>query len=509
MANKKKRYRTVKIVEINDIEFLWLYILDSGRWIKRREEMKVIAEDLMEKSETVKGIMRYFTADELEVLSEAEKKWKAVIKFDNDDVKELLQSYYKSDMDNIDPEYLEGLRFFRAKLADFKIQLPDNSMAPINVRVLFHQSGVLILEFFLRIQDMNLTPDVINELQLLPREEIELTFELPRELLQDYSKINPDIRKILANKPDKKVFKRTMTLHELVWIYWAIIIHIATEEKAKDSKSLQHLLRYNVFDYYPIMIFNFPEFQSPEALLEKYKSELYTILVQEMDLPVEYLRSEFIDEAFDQSRNLTERTDNAIYFAMESCICINTQLSEKIFELRAKKKRRSLEEQRLLEKLDVVLVQEFLQLQRFNVEMFDFLLSRKSISEMETDELAQMRGRLSRAIEEFYNVKLLIKTETLKRFEFGRKNTYDLEKSLEVLEKKLDLVDSAVSSIHNNLMEFLSVLLGIVVQVGPIIALAMAEQYPIQAASIAIGVFLAIYFLYKKIYRYWYKRSHI
>ena len=188
---------------------------------------------------------------------------------------------------------------------------------------------------------------------------------------------------------------------------------------------------------------------------------------------------------------------------------IYTQESKAILESIAKKRKIQVEELFLLEKYEIILLQEFSQLQKYNMEMYDYLLSKKSIAEMETDELAQMRGRLSRAIEEFYNIKLLVKTSTLKRFDKVRLDVFELDKCLEVLEKKLEMVDAAVSSIHNNLMEFLTILLGILVQIGPIIALTIIAQDAILAAIISIGAFIGIYFFYKQIYKIWYRRGKI
>lgn len=496
-------------MEINDTEIIWLYVMDSGRWIKKRKELIDIAEKLMERTKSVEGTIRYYTAEELEKLAGVEKKEKAIIKARNNDILENLKLIYKSDMDNVNPEYIENLQFFRARLVDFEIVLPDNRVELIEVRLHYHSSGIFLLELWLKLKKMALTPDIINELQLLPREEDELTVKLPRKLLEDYSLINRKIAELLKKKPKNEIFTLNLTFHEIVWIYWAIIAYVATNEKAKDSKELQHLLRYNVFHFYPILIFHFPEFPSPKELFEKYKAELYTMLYQEIYLKPSHLRPLLVDKAFDEEKNLADRTDHVLYFSKESCILLYSKESQSILEFIAKKRKLSVDEQVFLEKLDVVLVQEFLNLQRYTMEMYDYLLSKKSISEMETDELTQIRGRLSRVIEEFYNVKLFIRTETINRLERGRKHIFELEKSLEVLEKKLELVDAAVTSIHSNLMEFLSILLGILVQVGPIIAFSIAVDHAIAAALISIGTFIGIYFLYKQIYKIWYRRGKI
>jgi len=124
---------------------------------------------------------------------------------------------------------------------------------------------------------------------------------------------------------------------------------------------------------------------------------------------------------------------------------------------------------------------------------------------METDELALMRGVLSKGVEEFHNIQLFVKTNTIKWFEKGRDDVYDFDKSLDVLDKKLELIDSAVGTIHGNLMEFLTVLLGIVVQIGPIIALTLATENPILAILITTGAFFLIYYSYKFLYKKWYR----
>ncbi|NVM29007.1 MAG: hypothetical protein HWN65_09185 [Candidatus Helarchaeota archaeon] len=495
-------------MEINDTEIVWLYVVDSGKWLIKRKELISIAEDLMEKGKSVEGIVRYLTVEEIEEQAGAEKKMKAIIKARNDEILENLKLLYKSDMDNVNPEYIENLQFFRAKMVDFEMVLPGDRVEPVEVRLNYHSSGIFILELWLKLKNMALTPDIINELQLLPREEEEITVKLPRQLLEDYSLINRKIAELLQKKPKSKIFTLNLTFHEIVWMYWAIIAYIANNEKAKDSKELLHSLRYNVFHFFPIMVFHFPEVPSPEDLFEKHKADLYRMLFQEIYLDSPHIRPQLIDDAFKNENNLAERTDDALFFSKESCILLYTKESQSILSYIAEKRKTSVEAQIFLEKLDVILVQEFLNLQRYTMEMYDYLLSKKSISEMETDELAQMRGSLSKVIEEFYNVKLLIKTSTHKRLERGRIQVFELEKSLEVLEKKLDLVDAAVTSIHNNLMEFLTILLGILVQVGPIIAVTIvAPQYAVIAATVSIGVFIGVYFLYKQLYRIWYRRS--
>jgi hypothetical protein len=500
-------------MEINDFEIAWLYILDSGRWINKREELKTIAEELYKKTSVTEGIIRYFTMDDLEEHAKAGKKmkYKAVFEYKDEKIREILDLFYSSDMDNIDPEYLESLQIFRAKLTSFEIYLPNDRVEPVEVRVLFHNSGILILEFWLKLKNMALTPEIINEIQLFPREELNLTFNVPRKLLKDYAQINRDIADFLGNEPEteeNKMVKLELTLHELVWMYWAVIAHVATNRKAKTSTELLHSLRYNAFRYFPVLIFNFPEISNPKELLEKYKRELYTMLYQEIYLKPEHLREDFVDNAFEDSNNLADRADYLLYFSMESCLYIYTQQSKSALEHIAKKMEKTPEQLLTLEKLELILVLTLLNLRRFLLMIYDFLLSRRPISEMETDELTGMRGILSKGVEEFYDMKLLVKTGSIKRLEKGR-DFFEIDKALDVIEKKMDLIDSAVSGIHNNLMEFLSVVLGILVQIGPIIALSIGESFPVIAASVSIAIFFGIYFIYGKLYRIWYRRRKI
>ncbi len=496
-------------MEINDFEIIWLYVIDSGKWIKKKSELKEIAENLMNKAKIVTGILRYYTPEELEILPKSEKIIRASIRAETEDIEKILKLFYKLDMNNIDPEYLENLRFFRAKFVDFKIKLPNDQIEPVVIRLMYHHSGVMALEFSLRLNKMALTSDIINEFQLLPRDESELSVILPRELLEDYSEINPKLKEVLEKNPTKESFKRNMTFHEVVWAYWATLIRIANNKNVKDSKSILESLRYEVFNFVPILIFNFPEIQSPDELLKKYKPEIYMMLTQEIYLEADQIQPRLIEEVLTEKKNLAERIDHAIFISLESCMLLYTKESKAILEGIAKKRKIPLEELFLMEKFEILLIEEFLQLQKYNMEMYDYILSKKSISEMETDELAQMRGRVSHAIEEFYNIKLFVKINTIKRFDKVRIDIFELNRSLEVLEKKLELVDAAVSSIHTNLMEFLTILLGILVQLGPIIALTIGAQNPILAASIAIGVFVGVYFLYKQIYRIWYRRRKI
>ncbi len=495
-------------MEVNEFEIVWLYILDSGRWIKKRDEIKSVAKELFDKTHIFEGVIRYFTPKEIE--ENPSKKEKAYFYTKSKKIKEILDDYYKSDMDNIDPEYLENRQIFRAHLTGFRLVLPDDRIEPIEVRLLFHRSGVFTLEFSLKLNGMGLTPEMINELQLLPREEEELTLKIPRKLLQDYALIKPEISGLLKNSSgdENELITINLTFHELVWIYWAVTAYIATGEKAKNSKALRKLLRYNVFHFFPVLLFNFPEEKSIEDVLERYKPELYSMLTQEIYLKPEHLRPDLIDEAFSSGSNLADRIDYGLYFSLESGLNFYTEKSRSTLEYIAKKRELPVERQILLEKFDILLVLEFMQMQRFILLMFDHVLSQKSISEMETDELTQMRGRLSRAIEEFFNIKLMVKTSAIKRCEMGRV-TFEIDKSLEALDKKLDFVDTAVSSIHANLMEFLSVLLGILVTVGPIIALAIGEDYPIIATCVMMGALIGVYFAYKLIFKFWYRRQRI
>lgn len=495
-------------MEINDFEIVWIYTVDSGRWIKKRDEVKEIAEKLFTKTRIVEGLLRYCTASELEERAGSGKENRAFFLTKNDQVKSDLKLLYASDMDNVDPEYLEGLQFFRAKLATFDIVLPGDRVEPIEVHLLFHNSGVFVLEFWLKIKNMGLTPDIVNEIQLLPLSEDKINFKIPYRVLKDYSMVTPKIEALLGKEGENEERKISieMTFHELVWIYWAIVAYTVTTAKVTDSKTLHRSLRYNVFCFFPVLLFNFPDVKSSGELLEKHKAELYSILCQELCLKSDYIRPNLIEEKLSDEKNIAERTDYSLFFSVESCMLLFSQQTKEILEFLAKKSNRPVEDQYLLEKRDVLLVQELLQLQRFLIQLYDKLLSKKPISEMETDELAQMRVRLSKAVEGFYDVKLLIKTSTIKRYETGRNDVYEFEKSLDVLEKKLELIDSAVGTIHGNLMEFLTVLLGIVIQVGPIIALTLAGENAVPAVLISTGIFFLIYFGYKFLYKRWYRQ---
>ncbi|MHA1267279.1 MAG: hypothetical protein ACTSRS_18725 [Candidatus Helarchaeota archaeon] len=496
-------------MEINDFEIVWLYIIDSGKWLKKRYELKEIAEKLMREAKSMRGILRYYTPEELERLPKSEKKIRAILQAKDEKIWDLLELYYKLDMDNVDPEYLENLRFFRGQLINFKLQLPNGEWEPINIHLMYHHSGVMTLELSLKLKNMALTPEIINELQLLPRSETEVSVSLSRELLTDYAMINPKLREILQKNPKKKTFKRSMTFHEIIWTYWATLIRISNNKHEINSKEVLDLLRYKVFNFIPVLIFRFPEFETPDEILAKYKPEIYVMLTQEIYLEPNQIRPRLIDEVLSEEQNLSERIDHSIFIQPESCMILYTKKSRGILEKLTKKRTMKLEDLEELEKMEIILIEELLQIQKFNMEMYDYLLSKKSISEMETDELAQMRGRLSRAIEEFYNIKLLVKTSSITRFNRARLETYELDRSLEVLETKLELVDTAVTSIHNNLMEFLSILIGVLVTIGPIIALSIGEQYPVQASLLTLVVLIGIYFIYKQIYKIWYKRSKI
>ena len=249
-----------------------------------------------------------------------------------------------------------------------------------------------------------------------------------------------------------------------------------------------------------------PESPTIPDLLEKYKAELYSMISQEIYLKPEHLRLDIIEGAFASENNLADRADYALYFCQESSMLLYSQDSISTLEFIASKRKIPVERQLLFEKLDFLLVLEFIHIQQFILMMYDYLLSKKPISEMEPDDLTQMRSRLSKGVEEFHNVKLAVKTCTIKRLERGRE-CFKFENSLSVLENKLEMVDSAVSGIHGNLMEFLSVLLGILVAIGPIIALAIGQEYPIIASCITASVLLGIYFLYKQLYKLWYRRN--
>jgi len=493
-------------MEINDFEIVWIYTVDSGRWTKKRNEVKEIAEKIFNKTQIVEGLIRYCTAQELEVRVGSGKENRAFFYMKDDKTKNIMKLLYESDMDNVDPEYLEGLRIFRAKLTTFEIILPGDRVEPIEVYLLFHNSGIFVLEFWLKIKNMALTPDIINEIQLLPLTEDKITFKLPHKLLEDYSIVSPRIGDLLKeNENQRSKISIEMTFHELIWIYWAIIAFNVATQKVKDSKTLHRSLRYNVFNFFPVLIFNFPEVNSPSELIQNNKAEFYSMLSQEIYLKPEYIRPDLIDEKFNEENNIADRTDYALFFTVESCMLLLSQQSQEALEYIAKKRNHNVEDLLSLEKFNIVLIQEFLQMQRFLIQIYDHLLSKKPISEMETDELAQWRARLSKVIEEFHNVNLLIKTNAIKWFEKGRNDVYDLDKPLDVLDKKLGLIDSAVGSIHANLMEFLTILLGILVQVGPIIALTVAGENPILAIIVTTSIFFVIYFSYKFLYKIWYR----
>ncbi len=494
-------------MEINDFEIVWLYVVDSGKWIKKKAEIKTIAENLMEKLGSVEGIIRYFTPEELGKGVDSTRK-KAEIRVKNKKIKEVLDLYYESDIDNIDPEYLENLQFFRAKMIGFEIELPNKRVEPIDVRLLFHNSGNFILEFSLKLKNMAITPEIVNEIQLLPRTEDELSLRVPQELFKDYSMINPESIALVqkASKNKEKYVRINFTFHEIVWIYWAVVAYITMQEKIKNSKELYQALRYNVFHFFPILIFQFPEFATIDDLLKEYKPELFSMITQEIYLKPEFLRTDKMDETFDMQNNLSDRNDYAVYFCLESAMLLYSQKSRSAIELIAKKRGISVETQFTLEKLDLLLVLEFLHIQQFILMMYDFLLSRKSISEMDTDDLTYLRSLISKGIEEFHDIKLAIKTITMDRLEKGRQ-CFKFDNSLSVLESKLEIIDTAVQTIHNTLMEFLNILLAILITIAPMIAFSIGQNYEIAASFITIGVLLGIYFLYKQLYKLWYRKQ--
>jgi hypothetical protein len=136
-------------MEVNDFEIVWIYTVDSGRWIKKRDELKEIAEKIFNKALIVEGLIRYCTAKELEARAGSGRENRAFFYTKDENTKNVLKLLYESDMDNIDPEFLEGLRLFRAKLTTFEIVLPGDRVEPIEVYLLFHNSGIFILEFWL------------------------------------------------------------------------------------------------------------------------------------------------------------------------------------------------------------------------------------------------------------------------------------------------------------------------------------------------------------------------
>ncbi len=489
--------------KVNDFEPIWLYVLDVGRWLHKKEELAEIAERMYEKLRIFEGVIRYYTPEEIEKY--VKDKHKAFIYMKDEKFKEELELFYDSDLDNIDPEYLENLQFFRAKLVGFEIILDDDRVLPVEVRLLYHRAGIIALEFWMKLKNMELTSDMINEFQLIPHKETKLTFRLPQKLLQDYSAIKKEWKKLLENFEDEEEpVEVSFNFHRLVWIYWGIIAYIATKEEAKDSKEIRDLLRYRVYYFFPILLFNFPKISSVEELLDKYKPDLYSMLTQEIYLKPEHLRPDLIDEAFDPGKNLSDRVDYGLFYSLESCMHFYTENSRSIQEHIAERRKLSVDTQIKFEKLDVVVVLEFLHIQKYIVNMFDYLLSQTPISEMETDELAQMRGRLSRALEEFHNIKLMIKTGSIHRCDVG-KESFEIGKSIDVLGEKLEYVDAAVSSIHDNLMAFLSILIGVLVTIGPIIAAAVGPDYPLIASVITLVAVFGAYFLYKWIFKWWYK----
>ena len=76
-------------MEINDFEIVWVYVVDSGDWPKKKEDLKTIVDKLWEKAKSVEGIVRYYTPKELEERA-GTKAQKADIRVRNRKLKEEL-----------------------------------------------------------------------------------------------------------------------------------------------------------------------------------------------------------------------------------------------------------------------------------------------------------------------------------------------------------------------------------------------------------------------------------
>jgi len=463
--------------EIADLEIVWLFLIDLKGWLS--DVLK--AGRSIYNTELADGMIIYHSPQE-----KAGDIGEILVK--DESLKNEMHVLLEADREVVDVEYLESQRFIRLKLKEFRMDLQGLNKQRVKVYISIHRSGIGVLSMEVSLKGVNLNPSDIIDLELLPKSNKSITFHLPMELILEYSKINKEIASILKELPlNRHSLIIEASLDEIVWYYWSTIVNSIW--KIGNEENMLKSLRYKIFTAYPVIFIRktLPEYETPTELLRNYPKQIYGILTQVLRYPFDTIRLENVEEVF--RRNLSERMDISTFIALESTVTINSKNTWRILKTIAEERNTTIEYEYMYDMRILLNIVELLQVQRQILWLYDYILASRPLESLSPRQLAKMKEEITRAVDEFYNIKVATQREAWKKIEYG-KRVFMIADFFNTVTGKLSLLEEAGSSLHNLRMESLGLALTILLSVIPLIF-----ELPELIIFIAVVVVFAAYII--------------
>jgi hypothetical protein len=466
-----------KSLTIVDLDIIWLFLVDLKDWIS----------DVPKAGRSV-----YHTelADAMIIYHSAQEKTVGIgeIMLKDEALKDELKVILEADQEVIDTEYIENQRFIRLKLKEFKADIKELGERRVRVDLSLHRSGIGVLAMNVSLNGVNLTPSDIIDLELLPRSKKTMKFLLPPEVIREYSKVDKEVASALKGLPTvRRGLPLEASLDEVVWYYWSSIMNAIWKLESKEK--ILNSLRYEIFTAYPVVFIKrtSPEYETPAELLRNHPKQVYGILTQVLRQPIETVTLENVEKILGD--DLSERADVSIFIALESTLSISSKDTWSVLKVIAEKRNTPIEYEYMYDMRTLLNVIELLQVQRQILWLYDYILASCPVESLSPRKLAQMKGEIARAVDEFYNIKVAAQREAWTKIEYGKK-VFMIADFFNTVTGKLSLLDEAANSLHTTRMEALGLALTVLLSVIPLIF-----EFPMLIIVIGVIVVFAAYLL--------------
>ena len=416
-----------------------------------------------------------------------------------DDVDVLMEV----DNDLFFDEYLDAGRILRLKLRPFYIDdIRDLKIKPVdsvNVYMLLHISGVVVLTVWVRIRDTDL--DFIDLRGLI---NISDSYMLAR-LFNNIIKVNLVImneNKLLnflgqgnySHVPNKEGNPSYLSFGEILTFYEDVIHYKFFEERGVKIKKLDELnqkIKYLYNLEYPILIIRSTNGLKLNDFLENYAEYIYSLVIEETDPE---LVKKFVPGLKDLvfENNFSYEEDKALFVGCgNALIIISDEFKEYI------KEKYWVFENELLryEQEDIVHFEFLILLDQLLEVAYGFISSLpRNISPI---QLADIRRELVMYLEEYHSVRMYSYGES-REFMEQSKEILGLNYIYDILYEKLDLLDSSINSSFQEISTRLQVILTIIFgafAVAQTIATLYPENILMVATSALIVIIIGILYL--------------
>ncbi|MFW9916374.1 MAG: hypothetical protein ACFFGZ_12275 [Candidatus Thorarchaeota archaeon] len=452
---------------VNKSRLFWLFTFDT---LKLRDSLRNISRQLAE-SPIIQGWTYYYDPSERHLgLSEIMVKDEAEEESSAQSLFELLQ---RTDFFVLDEEFFEAQTYTRFLLEGFRLRhplLPN----PLTVDVLFMLTkwGVGCLGFCTDTEDP-LTPAQLATLQLiLKKEEPVLKAELPLKLLEEIGHFDADIRaRVEAAREKGKTTQRigTIAMGQIAFYYMSAIISVINGRKFDSMDEIAEKQRYETYIPHPLIIIEeaTPSYDSAFELVEKHPREIYQILEQ-----LEYVDPTDITnqaaEKFADSIS-TDREDIWYNASIGSSLQIVTPRTREIAKLNPEHDEES---NYLVDIFQPYVENEIVQIQRYLILMLEFYLSSQDMTELQPNELSNLKETIVKSLEIFHGVRVSGNSISKERIELGKEVTL-VNLVQETIDRKLLLIETGVAEYQESLKDFTQAILGVILGVVPAILLVL------------------------------------